>query len=408
MTTAKTDSKILVLDMNDAEFNRIPRKDAKFLIDCGTATMIAIDPMIIKLTREMTPNEQIKVKKSAGESGIRLLGEHEELSIMGKLSKDLMTATTTLTDREARYLVDSYYQQQDNRMRADGQVRSMSADEEPHLLLEFFGDQARATEDQMRRALDAYSLSRADGRWAREVTGVGPVLAAGLLANIDITKAPTVSHIWRYAGLDPTVEWKDKEKAKAWIKQELEKPGMNLDVMFLHYAAAKWGRSAETLIRMATTDHKTGEEKKLTLDGAAAALARRPWNASLKTLCWKIGESFVKVKGNKNDVYGKLYEQRKAYEQQKNERGEYAEKAALILASKNFSADTKAKEAYLAGRLPDGHLHARAKRWAVKLFLAHLHDVMYREHFKMPPPAPYPIAHQGHAHMIEVPYLKAA
>ena len=32
----------------------------------------------------------------------------------------------------------------------------------------------------------------------------------------------------------------------------------------------------------------------------------------LKELCWKIGESFVKVKGNPADIYGKIYEERKA------------------------------------------------------------------------------------------------
>ena len=33
---------------------------------------------------------------------------------------------------------------------------------------------------------------------------------------------------------------------------------------------------------------------------------KRPWNASLKVLCWKIGESFVKVSSNPKDFYGKL------------------------------------------------------------------------------------------------------
>jgi hypothetical protein len=48
-------------------------------------------------------------------------------------------------------------------------------------------------------------------------------------------------------------------------------------------------------------------------------------------------------------------------------------------------------------------LHARAKRYAVKLFLAHLHEVWYREHYKTAPPIPYPIAHLGHAHYIAPP-----
>ena len=47
-------------------------------------------------------------------------------------------------------------------------------------------------------------------RWARSIYGIWPVLAAGLLAHIDIEQAPTVGHIWSFAGLDPTKKWQPK------------------------------------------------------------------------------------------------------------------------------------------------------------------------------------------------------
>ena len=53
------------------------------------------------------------------------------------------------------------------------------------------------------------------------------------------------------------------------------------------------------------------------------------------------------------------------------------------------------------GILPDGHIHARAKRYAVKLFLAHLHSVWYEIEFGREPPLPYAIAILGHAHHIK-------
>jgi len=117
----------------------------------------------------------------------------------------------------------------------------------------------------------------------------------------------------------------------------------------------------------------------------------------LKTLCWKIGESFVKVKGHDEDVYGKLYAQRRDYEAAKNDAGEYTEQAAAVLKARPGHAQ---KSTYAAGKLPDGHLHARAKRWAVKLFLAHYWQ-RGREFAGLPVPLPYPIAHLGHAHLIE-------
>ena len=49
--------------------------------------------------------------------------------------------------------------------------------------------------------------------------GIGPVIAAGLLANIDIKQAPTVGHIWRFAGLDPTNKWIGKKGAETLIDE---------------------------------------------------------------------------------------------------------------------------------------------------------------------------------------------
>ena len=56
-------------------------------------------------------------------------------------------------------------------------------------------------------------------------------ISAGLMANIDITKVQTAGQIQAFAGLDPTREWNKGEK--------------------------------------------------------------RPYNARLKALCWKIGQCFI-------------------------------------------------------------------------------------------------------------------
>ena len=37
----------------------------------------------------------------------------------------------------------------------------------------------------------------------------------------------------------------------------------------------------------------------------------------------------------------------------------------------------------------------------MKIFLAHLHEEDFRQRTGQEPPAPYPIAHLGHAHKIE-------
>lgn len=264
------------------------------------------------------------------------------LESVHRLSKDIKQAATTLSTEEARYLVDTYYQMQRDRIRSDNQVRSLGATDEPHATLSWLSDNTGLLERNVKSALDAYGDAHLVGRWSKSIVGIGPVISAGLLANIDIAKAPTVGHIWRFAGLDPTVSW-DKGK-------------------------------------------------------------KRPWNASLKTLTWKLGESFVKVSGLEDDVYGKLYLGRKAYEVERNDRGELADQAAAKLAKFKIDKATDAYKAYVSGRLPPGHVHARAKRWAVKLFLAHWQQVAFRDRYGVDAPKPYILTREGgHAHEIACP-----
>ena len=73
------------------------------------------------------------------------------------------------------------------------------------------------------------------------------------------------------------------------------------------------------------------------------------------------------------------------------------------LAAKNYTKGTITRKALEAGELSDAHLHARARRYAVKMFLSHLHEVMYITILGQKPPMPFAIAHLNHAHYVKVP-----
>lgn len=264
-----------------------------------------------------------------------------DLEPVERLARDIKDAAIVLSKDEARFLVDAYYLMQEQRIRAGNQIRALTETGEPNAVLGWFSKQSETLENQVKRALDAYSGASPVGIWARSQVGIGPVLAAGLLAHIDIRQAPTAGHIWNFAGLNPGVVW-DK-----------------------------------------------GE--------------RRPWNASLKTLCWKVGESFVKFSGREDCFYGKFYAKRKLEETERNDRGEFSEQARLKLERFKIGKDTDAFKAYSTGKLPPAHIHARAKRYAVKLFLSHLHHVWFELEYGEAPPKPYAIAIDGHGHYIEVP-----
>lgn len=291
-----------------------------------------------------------------------------------RMNRDLRNASKTMTSNEARFLVNTYYQIQDYRKATGLQVNALEKDGKPHETISWFFAQHEFLEGQIRGALDAWSDVFPLGRWAKSIIGIGPVLASGLMAHIDITKAPTAGHIWSFAGLDPTAVWKEKQK--------------------------------------------------------------RPWNADLKLLCWKIGESFVKTSPRENDVYGHIWVQRKELEVARNIAGEFRELAGRALTGLREGKDSEAKywnqgcltpaqflayyEATPLERLtyasknagpPDsgvrmltpGHIQSRSKRYATKLFLAHYHEVAYRFHYGVMPPKPYVFEHLGHVHKMEVP-----
>jgi len=298
------------------------------------------------------------------------------LPTIARLSRDLRSAATTLSDMEARFLVDEYYARQEDRIRSGNQTKALGKSGEPHALVNWLAEQNLLLEKQIQGALDKYSASHPIGAWMREITGIGPVIAAGILAHIDITKAPTAGHIWSYSGLVPGVKW---EKGK-----------------------------------------------------------KRPWNATLKVLFWKLGESFVKVSNLESDYYGKVYIKRKELEWSRNYSGALADQADAALAARKIGKDTDAYKWYsgcytreaaekimgeenavkrvklakdLCGEpgsglkmLPPAHIHARAKRFAVKLAISHLHEVWYKWHFRKDPPKPYATSILEHAHYIPPPH----
>lgn len=297
-----------------------------------------------------------------------------------RISRDMVKAMRQsgggITDTEARFFVDLYYAMQEQRVRINNQVKGLDRDAsksgnvaEPHDGLSWTLIQFETLENSVKKMLEIYSESHPMSWFFDQTVGIGPVLAAGLMAHIDIHQAPTVGHIWNFAGLNPDVTWDKGQK--------------------------------------------------------------RPWNTPLKTLCWKIGESFVKVVNKPGAFYGKVYADRKAREWELNLNGAFADQAARKLDTTKIGKTTDAFQWY-AGKvdpqkvrdafendptlpvvtkligdagipmLPPAHIQSRAKRYAVKLFLSHLHECWYSQEVGVPA-KPFAIAIQGHAHYIAPP-----
>src|SRR6266536_2117825 len=254
------------------------------------------------------------------------------------LSSEKILKAANLSAAELRLLVANYYQAQQMRKSMDMQLRHLG-DRQPLEVSTFAAEGFADIEEQIAKAFNKL-LTSPVAQWIKAQRGIGPVITAGLLAHINIEKAPTAGHIWSFAGLNPDLIWEKGQK--------------------------------------------------------------RPYNAELKQLCWHAGQCFMKQSNDPDCFYGHLYRERKQYEITRNDAGGNAKKARVFKLSPGATKAVKDKLA--EGKLPDFNIDARARRYAVKIFLSHLHAVMYFDHFGTHAPTPYVIKYLGHVHVLEVPH----
>ena len=269
-----------------------------------------------------------------------IVPESFDFPLYTRFNRDVRSLAAEMDQNSTRKLVDAYYTIQENRMAFSAQARELQSQGSPSELVEFLSYNLQLMEKSLKFPLESFARSTVAGQWAFSQYGIGPVLAAGLSAHVDITKAPTAGSVWRYAGLDPTQKWDKGQK--------------------------------------------------------------RPFNAQLKTLSWKIGQSFMKFHKRDECFYGHLYRQDKDRRIAKNEAGDYADFAKEILDTKNFKAN-QTRATLETGILSDAQIDAQARRFAVKIFLSHYHAVAFQAHYNEPAPRPYIIAHGDHVHEIAIP-----
>ncbi len=259
---------------------------------------------------------------------------------MSKLSKELRAmAREGMSENEARMLVDAFETTQRERIRNSNRVNQLTKDGEPALVLKHFASMQAQLEKGIGVSLSVYAEGHPLTQWMLRQKGIGPLIAVRLLAFVDWENSNTPSKVWAFAGLNPSVVW---EKG-----------------------------------------------------------AKRPWNARLKRLCYLIGESFVKNQRDPDAFYPALFAERKRYEWTHNLSGahkavalEKTEKVgkstdaykwysgcitletARMVAAKTWPEEKKPWGDNKPGQgqpmLPPAHVHSRARRWVVKLFLAHV------------------------------------
>lgn len=308
---------------------------------------------------EMPIGGEKKVRTISDKRVERTLDGEELAPAIDRFNREMVRMKATMSPDEAKMVVRKYFAMQKTRVGMRLAERSMMKRDIPHDIVQYLGDQIELMEKELQRLLLPYAKSTVPGRWLLSQKGIGPVIAAGLLSEIKIERAPTAGHILSYAG-------------------QIE---------------------GQRLVKGQT----------------------REWNAHLKVICYYAGESFAKSANREDAYYGQVYKWRKMYEWQKNQAGELQHRAAEALASRVWDTTTHAyawytgkyKRADFRGQfitgiepsegekglpmLPPAHIYARSKAYAIRTLIYHLHQVMYEDRFNRPVPFPYAIQQQGHA-----------
>lgn len=343
-----------------------------------------------------------------------------------RLTADMRKAAETMSEAEVRYLIDLYYSTQEQRKRSDNQLRASSADQEPNTLTQYLAAQVDALEGICNGVLQTIARRTRTGRWCMSLKGISGVLTSGLLAQLDVRKAPSAASFWRFCGQDPSWTWLGKEKAAKLYAQVVEdhegsrpRPQDLLDTLAKQVNTPVVGLlervERQTRPRTAAGPARTLEEVHAALTRAQLvnALATRPWNAGLKTLIWKLMDCLVKVQ-NRDDApyYCAIYQRRKVHEWERNFAGDFGAQCSEAL-SRNL---TVLQRPWYSGQydpavlrpqwqqgmspstwklpdpmeggvpmLPPGRIELRARRIGVKQFLADLHYCLHEEAYGSPP-----------------------
>jgi len=188
-----------------------------------------------------------------------------------KENAEAVLKAINLSDAEARFLVSDYYASQEARKRADMQLRHLGEKAEitNFPLLNYTAECYYEIEKFVLKGLKKYAEASPVGRWILAQHGLGPVIAAGCLAYLDITRAETAGQFWRFSGQDPTCKWEKGEK--------------------------------------------------------------RPFNPAMKQLIYHMGECFKRSSNSPESYYGKIYHKRKQLVVERNENGYNAERAKVFV-----------------------------------------------------------------------------
>lgn len=240
-----------------------------------------------------------------------------------------------------RSLVETYYDYQSQRISTASRIRNnCERNQISDELIEKYGVKdllikAESFEEDIKKLLkveiEKHPLHR---KYLSRIRGIGPILASGLISYIaDISRFEHVSNLWVYFGWGMN-RWCNNCEEFTYVNVEFKNREGKKTTAKRFKPQNKCPRCHNETIPVLQKRH---------------AGYMNNWNDKAKVLAWKCGQSFVKS-GPKSGYY-RLYKQ-------------FKDEEMRLHPTKQV---VKGKTMY-----NQGHLHNRAIRKVVKIFLSHL------------------------------------
>jgi hypothetical protein len=308
--------------------------------------------------------------------------------------KDICLQAASMDLTEVRFLVDHMYRVQKQRKAIEDSVRILKRKGEPHNVIKYVVSNTRCLEEYIiLRLLDVATDQYIPARWVRSFDGLDTRMAAGLMGWVDIKKCEYPGQLWSFAGQNPSQRRYRQHEATEIIKYAQEKTGIAPEasgkslVKIAEFIAVELNRNKESFMRDCLV--YSGRAGHITWEGILSTVKKRPWHGMLKQHCHNLAWQLIRYR---TEPYRGVYDRRKPYEQELNERGVYKEQAEAALERFNYNRSSVAYSWYKQGKLPPGHLEARAMRHLIKVFLSHYHKVLYYHTYGSEPPRVYILA----------------
>lgn len=193
--------------------------------------------------------------------------------------------------------------------------------------------QIMKSRDDLEREIEQLVLDLPVVEWATKIHGVGVGSIAAIIGQTgNLWNYPTVRKLWKRLGLGVGEDGRRQRNVPGTSEAERLINGYNGE-----RRSVVWNIGTSIMFaQSARIDKATGEIKK------------------------EAGE------------WRKIYDNRRAYEEAKNDRGEYAAFAEMLLKTSGVGKTTESYKAYSIGRLPKAHLKNRAQRFMEKQFIKQL------------------------------------